>query len=543
MPCAGAAAPVEARSQPCNRRPVRGTPATRAGERAWWESPWFALALVLLAAVPLLYPPVPPLLDLPGHIGRYRIQLEYESWPVFREHFRMERSLIGNLGFDLLVIPLVPVLGLETAVRLIVLCIPPMTVAGFLLTAREVHGRIPPTALLALPLAYNVPFHFGFVNFALAMAFAFLLLPLWLALGRAGRLRLRAVAFGPLSLLLWLTHMSGWGVLCVLAFAAEFARLDGSRRNWLVPAWRAALACLPLAPPILALLGWRLAKGPAVSATDGWLSLSKLTNFAMLLRDRWMWFDLASLAVLAGLAGYALRSRAFALAGPLATGALLLLACYIVLPHRLFGGTYADMRVLPYLCAVALLAMRPSPGASASVMRTLAVAGLCLVLARTGGATASLYLYSREFERELAAVPHIAEGARVVALVGTPCRADWTMRRLDHLPGLAIARRHAFANDQWQVPGSQWVTPDYPQAGRFEATPSQHIRLRLCPGTNRWQTIDRSLAEVPRTAFDYLWLIRPPPYDRSLVAGLTPVWRSGSSMLYRIDHRPEAPPL
>ncbi|MFO3796683.1 MAG: S1C family serine protease, partial [Anaerolineales bacterium] len=35
--------------------------------------------------------------------------------------------------------------------------------------AREVHGRIPPTALFALPLAYSYPFQFGFVNFALSI--------------------------------------------------------------------------------------------------------------------------------------------------------------------------------------------------------------------------------------------------------------------------------------------------------------------------------------------------------------------------------------
>jgi hypothetical protein len=165
------------------------------------------------------------------------------------------------------------------------------------------------------------------------------------------------------------------------------------------------------------------------------------------------------------------------------------------------------------------------------------------VLVRTGGTTASFYLYSRDFQRELEAVPHIREGARIVALVGTPCRSDWTMRRLDHLPGLAIARRHAFANDQWMVPGSQWVVPDYPQAGGFQAAPSQHVRLRPCSGSNRWRTIDRSLAEVPRAAFDYLWLIQPPPFDRSRVAGLTQVWQDGSSALYRIEHRHETPPL
>ena len=30
----------------------------------WWERRWFVAVLVVLATVPLLYPPVPPLVDL-----------------------------------------------------------------------------------------------------------------------------------------------------------------------------------------------------------------------------------------------------------------------------------------------------------------------------------------------------------------------------------------------------------------------------------------------------------------------------------------------
>ena len=85
--------------------------------------------------------------------------------------------------------PLGRLIGLEAAVKLIVLCIPPMTVAGFLWVAREVHHRIPPTAMFALPFAYSHPFMFGFVNFALSVALAFLAFGLWLHLGARKRLR------------------------------------------------------------------------------------------------------------------------------------------------------------------------------------------------------------------------------------------------------------------------------------------------------------------------------------------------------------------
>ena len=36
----------------------------------WWERRATVVALALLAAVPLLWPTIPPLNDVPGHLGR-----------------------------------------------------------------------------------------------------------------------------------------------------------------------------------------------------------------------------------------------------------------------------------------------------------------------------------------------------------------------------------------------------------------------------------------------------------------------------------------
>src|SRR5258705_12829014 len=157
------------------------------------ESGWRGVALIVLSAVRLLYPPNPPLVDLLGHMGRYRVELDLKHSATLQQYYGYHWAAIGNLGVDLLVKVLGPLVGLELGVKLIVLAIPPLTVAGFLWVAREVHGRIPPTALFALPFAYSHPFMFGFVNFALSIAFAFLAFGLWLRLARLCRLKLRAI--------------------------------------------------------------------------------------------------------------------------------------------------------------------------------------------------------------------------------------------------------------------------------------------------------------------------------------------------------------
>ena len=58
---------------------MTSTPAERESAsarqpRAWWEHPAVVLAAILACALPLLWPDVPPLVDLPGHMGRYHVQ-------------------------------------------------------------------------------------------------------------------------------------------------------------------------------------------------------------------------------------------------------------------------------------------------------------------------------------------------------------------------------------------------------------------------------------------------------------------------------------
>ena len=146
--------------------PMTAAPPRPAGPRPWWETHAFIAAMILLSVVPLLYPPIPPLVDLLGHMGRYRVQLDVATSPWLSNYYGFDWAPIGNLGVDLLVELLGPILGLELAVKLIVMVIPPLTVLGFLWVAREVHNRIPPTAFFALPFVYSHPFLFGFANFA-----------------------------------------------------------------------------------------------------------------------------------------------------------------------------------------------------------------------------------------------------------------------------------------------------------------------------------------------------------------------------------------
>jgi hypothetical protein len=260
----------------------------------------------------------------------------------------------------------------------------------------------------------------------------------------------------------------------------------------------------------------------------------------MILRDRWYWWDEASLAII----GLILLMPIFLFrrmeySRNLAASAVFLAIVFVCLPRIVFGSNYADMRLAPYVLAVFVLAIRYRPAWTGRAGALFAVLGLSFFAARIGANTASFSMYDRAYDRQLAAVAHIPREARVVSFVGVPCRRQWQMSRLEHLPALALVRRDAFSNDQWSMSGAQLLTAHYPSANNwFSRDPSQQVLGRRCRG-ERWLTLNEALASFPRDKFDHVWLISPPAHDPALTAGLQPVWRSGSSVLFRVaDRRP-----
>ena len=499
----------------------------------WWETRWFVAAMICLAFVPLLYPSIPPLVDLPGHMGRFRVELDLAHSPDLQRYYTFKWALIGNLGVDLLILPMAKLFGLELGIKLIVMTIPPLTVAGFLWVAREVHNRIPPTALFALPFALGHPFLFGFVNFSLSMALAFLAFGLWLRLARLDRTRLRGWLFVPISLVIFVTHTFGWGALGLLCFSAEAVRQHDRGISWWRAGLHAAAQASVMALPILLMLLWRT--GSAGSSAHDWFNFrSKLLWLFSALRDRWNLLDIASIAVVITTLIFTLTRRELGFSRNLGFSAFVLSLCFVCLPCILFGSAYADMRLAPFIFAVALIAIRFRGPTPLPFARMLAAIGLTFYVARLAATSVSLVLAANQQQQALGAIDHLPVGARVLSLVGTPCVENWALPRMSHLGGIAIVRRDAFENDQWSIPGANLLQVRNPgQYGGFSSDPSQFVVPMTCPNGEH-HAVDVAIAAFPRAAFDYVWLIEPPAHDPRGLAGMTRVWSAGTNALYRV---------
>ena len=83
-------------------------------------------------------------------------------------------------------------------------------------------------------------------------------------------------------------------------------------------------------------------------------------------------------------------SRKLTLSRNLAFSAIVLAVSFAILPRIVFGSAYADMRLVPYLMAVALLAIRFRGAPDRTTAQVLAVLGLLFFATRTVANTVSL---------------------------------------------------------------------------------------------------------------------------------------------------------
>lgn len=490
--------------------------------RHWWETRWFALAAILASCVPLLWPALPPLADLPGHVGRYHIAAAIGGSADLQRHWSFEWALVGNLGVDLIVQLVSPLLDAERATKLVVLLIPPLWVSGLILLSRQAGGRLSPAAAFAFPLAYCYPFQLGFVNFMLAGGLALHALALWAWLER--RPGIRAALFVPVALALWVAHSFGWGMFGLLAFAAEWVRQRRLGRNRIEAGLRAMAWCLPLALPLALMIGAAPAEGPA------WDWKAKASWVPMLLRERWKWYDVGCAMLLFGLVWTAVRDRRFRFDPRTGTAALLCLAAFVALPRLIVGGAYVDMRMLAPAMALALIAIRIAPG-HARLEAGIAWAATGFFALRTVTSTIAMLFFAQPQQAALEAVPHIPRGAAVLVLVDEACASQWHGDRLGHIAGIAVARRDIFENGQWTLADQQLLRARHPGAEPYRADPSQLVYPADCE--YRPTRLDAAIRDFDRGTFTYVWTLGFPARP-ALAPDVRLVWANNVSALYRV---------
>ena len=142
--------------------------------------------------------------------------------------------------------------------------------------------------------------------------------------------------------------------------------------------------------------------------------------------------------------------------------------------------------------------------------------------------------YDAGFAQHLQALNEVPRGASIAVLTRPSICEQWRAPRVAHLGSLAIVRRDAFVNSQWDASGGQQLlTPLRARGTDFNADPSQYIQLLPgdCDG-DLSATLAHRVAQIPRERFDYVWLLDVDASQLAILPGLRRLYRDDRSALY-----------
>ena len=496
----------------------------------WLRAPWLFAAIAVLC-LPYLLVTVPPLIDLPGHLGAAAIEAAAPGSPLHR-YWDWQWAYSLNMGGEVLMKLLVDAFGLVAAGWWSAVIATALFAAGCVATIRAVNPRGGYGIGWALLFVFSYPLLMGFINYVLATGLALLVFAGWVAL------RERPVARAALLLIaqpiLLTCHAVGGALLPLLVGAFTLGVALDERLGWRKSARLLVRQCWPLLATVATMALWKLA-APAGKGGLKWFATQKLLAFPFALRDQSQALDIATL-VLCGLVllvGAALGAR---WSWRQRLPALALAVLFVIAPGAIDGSALIDVRLLPVALMLAL-GLQDWSRVSLPVARGVALAGVTLLSLRLTVTAYGFAAYDADYKAQLAALDRVQPGAKVLALVEHSClRESWRTSRTDHLPSLASVYRGAWTNDNWAVPGLHMLTPKFRPGPGYSADPSTFVWSRGCSGGKRLRGIDQAMRKAPLDKVDYVWLIDTGKLKQD-DQRLAEVWRSGRSALYAVKAR------
>jgi hypothetical protein len=199
-----------------------------SGKRTWWLA-LTGLCIVLL--VPLFVVDVPPLLDYPNHLARAFVLASLPQDTILGRLYAPHWSIIPNLALDIITPPLIKILPVYVAGRLLIAIAVLLPVLGTVACNTALGGRW--WSLGVGLYAYNCCLLYGFLNFLISIGVALLLAASWFRWREAhpSRAILLAVVGAPV---LFACHLMGLLFFAILVGSAELSRLYRLRGRNLV---------------------------------------------------------------------------------------------------------------------------------------------------------------------------------------------------------------------------------------------------------------------------------------------------------------------
>ena len=505
-------------------RPAR--PLIGAADYAWWAA-FGGLCLVLLA--PLLIVDVPPLLDYPNHLARAFVLASLPGDTILGRFYAPHWSIIPNLGLDLITPPLLHLLPVHVAGRLVIAAALLLPVCGTVAYNTALGGRW--WSLGVGLVAYNSCVLSGFLNFSLSLGLALLLAATWLR-WREHRPWCTVALATVGAPILFICHLMGLIFFGLLIAGAELSRLSPLRRRdlWQAMLTRGGILLLIFVAPAALYMTSSLEQH---GGDAGFLPpIEKLTQLTTAFVNYSAPLDQLTAAAVIAMIAVGLLLRWGRVPGPAACTILMLLVTFLAAPFA-FKGTFGLDTRFAIMLGLMLFAgfvptrCHPAPRfTAASVLTLLFIARMTLLTAAWADRRTDL----ADLRNVLAPIQpgqaiYFAETGIAEAPAYWEASPHW--RRLsngtrtdEHLGALAIIEHRAFWPFQFDIPSQQPVETREPYRTLAE-------RVGGLPTRN-------AAANADVCGFDYVLLL-----DADAVPDLPPdrfriLIRSGFAALYAI---------
>lgn len=307
---------------------------------AWW---WSLAVLCGVLVAPLFVVDVPPLMDYPNHLGRIFVLASLPQDAVLARFYAPHWSIIPNLALDIVGPPLIHLLTINVAGRILIAGSVLLPVLGTVAYHRALGGRW--WAFGIGLIAYNNCELYGFLNFEISLGLALLIAASWLHWRETRPVWAIITAFIGAPVL-FACHMMGLIFFAALIGATELFRLLTA-----LPAGRAAL--LRATGERAAILGLVLFIPMTLYARSALEQLhgdalfgmaDKIGHFLAVFVNYSLPLDLTTAATVIWLPVLCLLLRRGIVPGPAAITMLLLTVTYIAAPYAWKGTSGVDMR-------------------------------------------------------------------------------------------------------------------------------------------------------------------------------------------------------
>jgi hypothetical protein len=478
---------------------------------------------------PILAIEYPPLLDYPNHLARLFI-LTHPDDPQLARFYRIDWSLLPNLGFDLVGYALAQVMPVELAGRVFLGIAFAVALSAPMALHRALYGRFSLLPLFVGAVIFNRAVQMGFLAYFLGVGLAIWAFAIWLSCRRIHAIA-RFAVLQVAVLIVFVCHLYAVGVLAILVVmhsASEGwrATADGfsARMNGVLK--RAAPQALVFVLPFLLLMASKTGgAGSGVEYEDFYLKFVMIPMSLML--------DFSALGLV--LAEAALLP---ALIARLGGGRMLhpgvvwpvvaMLLIYLPMPDRLLSSHNADWRLIVPLAFVLVGAAEdPFPRGRGRIAIGL------LAVALNAAAAYNAWTFWRGGDRivsELRAVLEpLPQGARLIPYLpgDEEYLNSYRPPSLLHIATHAVRQRAAMVPTVFANAGQQPIELKQPYTVAVEWHQWLHVGGSPPPELARLTDPANYVLEI-RTDFE---VTRPVP---SLPLPADVVARTGRFTLYRL---------